>query len=122
MRSRAAVALGVDALVVLVFAGIGRASHHESNPVVDSLQTGWPFLAGAAVGWLVVRLASGRLPLSVRTGWPVWLCAVAVGMVLRRLTGDGTAFAFIVVATIFLGIFLLGWRFAAQLWQRRAQV
>ncbi|HWC22408.1 MAG TPA: DUF3054 domain-containing protein [Flexivirga sp.] len=110
-------ALGLDALVILVFAGIGRASHHESNPAVDALQTAWPFLAGAAVGWLLVRSVSGRLPLQVRTGWPVWLCAVAVGMILRRLTGEGTAFPFIVVATIFLGVFLLGWRLAAGIWQ-----
>lgn len=120
MRDRALAALGVDAVVVLVFAGIGRASHHERNPVVDALQTAWPFLAGAAVGWLVARGIFGRLPLTVRTGWPVWLCAVAVGMVLRRLAGEGTAFAFIVVATVFLGIFLLGWRLAAGYFQRKA--
>lgn len=117
MTGRASAALGLDALVVIVFAGIGRASHHESNPVVDALQTAWPFLAGVAVGWLLVRAISGRLPLEVNTGWPVWLCAVAVGMVLRRLTGEGTAFPFIVVATVFLGVFLLGWRLAAGLRQ-----
>lgn len=120
MTGRALAALGLDALVVLVFAGIGRASHHEGNPVLDALQTAWPFLAGLAVGWLVARAISGRLPLRVRTGWPVWLCAVVVGMVLRRLTGQGTAFAFIVVATVFLGLFLLGWRLAVGFWQRKA--
>ncbi|MFC6707008.1 DUF3054 domain-containing protein [Flexivirga alba] len=120
MSERALAALGIDALVVLVFAGIGRASHHESNPVLDSLQTAWPFLVGVAVGWLFVRAIFGHLPLLAKTGWPVWLCAVAVGMVLRRLTGEGTAFAFIVVATVFLGIFLLGWRLAAGVWQRKA--
>lgn len=120
MTGRPLAALGFDAVVVLVFAGIGRAAHHEGNPILDALQTAWPFLAGAAVGWLVVRVLSGRLPLRVSTGWPVWLCAVAVGMVLRRVIGQGTAVPFVVVATVFLGVFLLGWRLAAGLWQRKA--
>lgn len=122
-RSRhVVVAVVLDALVVLVFAGIGRASHHESNPVLDALQTAWPFLVGAAVGWVLVRVVHGRPPLTVRTGWPVWVSTVAVGMVLRQLTGRGTAFSFIVVATVFLGIFLLGWRLVAGLLSRRARV
>lgn len=118
--SKALAALGLDALVVLIFAVIGRASHHEGNPVVDALQTAWPFLAGVAVGWLIARAIFGRLPLRVSTGWPVWLSAVAIGMVLRRLTGHGTALSFIVVATVFLGLCLLGWRLAAGLRQRKA--
>jgi hypothetical protein len=31
-------------------------------------------------------------------------------MTLRVLAGQGTAFAFIVVALVFLGLFQLGWR------------
>lgn len=119
--STALAALGLDALVVVIFAAIGRASHHEGNPVVDALQTAWPFLAGVAVGWLIARAIFGRLPLRVSTGWPVWLSAVAIGMLLRRLTGQGTAFSFIVVATVFLGLCLLGWRLAAGLRQRKAR-
>ena len=44
-----------------------------------------------------------------------WLGAVALGMVLRVVSGQGTAFAFIVVALAFLGLFLLGWRMLAGL-------
>jgi hypothetical protein len=40
----------------------------------------------------------------------VWLATVAVGMTLRVLAGQGTAFAFILVALAFLGLFQLGWR------------
>ena len=36
-------------------------------------------------------------------------------MVLRVIAGQGTAFAFILVALAFLGLFLLGWRLAARL-------
>jgi hypothetical protein len=35
---------------------------------------------------------------------------VALGMILRVVSGQGTAVAFIVVALAFLGLFLLGWR------------
>ena len=44
-----------------------------------------------------------------------WLGAVALGMVLRVVSGQGTAFAFILVALAFLGLFLLGWRLLARL-------
>ena len=36
-------------------------------------------------------------------------------MVLRVIAGQGTAFAFIVVALVFLGLFMLGWRLVARL-------
>jgi hypothetical protein len=36
-------------------------------------------------------------------------------MVLRVVAGQGTAFAFVVVALVFLGLFLLGWRALAPL-------
>ena len=48
-------------------------------------------------------------------GIAAWLGAVAVGMVLRVIAGQGTAIAFIVVALVFLGLFMLGWRLAARL-------
>lgn len=122
-RTRGGVALAavLDIAVVLLFAGIGRASHHEANPVLDSLVTAWPFLVGAAVGWLIARLAWQVAPLTVRRGWPVWISAVAVGMILRVLVGRGTEPSFIVVATIFLGLFLLGWRLIAELVGRRTR-
>jgi len=44
---------------------------------------------------------------------------VAIGMTLRVLAGQSTAFAFILVALAFLGLFQLGWR---VLWHRLAPV
>jgi hypothetical protein len=41
-------------------------------------------------------------------------------MLLRRLTGDGTAWPFVVVATVVLGALLLGWRAGAQVVRSRA--
>jgi len=43
-----------------------------------------------------------------------------VGMVLRRTVFDrGTAAAFVVVATLFVGLFLVGWRLIARQTIRR---
>jgi len=45
----------------------------------------------------------------------VWRGAVFIGIILRVLGGQGTQFSFIVVATLGLGAFLLGWRALAPL-------
>lgn len=103
----------VDAVLVLVFAGVGRASHAEHNPVVGAVITAWPFLLGAAAGWALVRWRSHRWAVDVGPGIVVWVATVVVGMLLRALTGQGTAPSFIVVATVFLGVVLLGWRLLA---------
>ena len=44
-----------------------------------------------------------------------WLGAVALGMLFRVVSGQGTAPAFIGVALAFLGLFLLGWRLLGRL-------
>ena len=113
MRSvRLAVIL--DCGCVLVFVIIGRASHTKGESLAGIASTAWPFLAGLAGGWLAAR--AWRRPLGL---WPAgagaWLGAVALGMVFRVVSGQGTAFAFILVALAFLGLFLLGWRLLVRL-------
>lgn len=103
----------IDVAAVVGFAALGRASHAEDNPVLGALSTAWPFLIGLALGWAMVRWRSRRWPLTLGPGIPVWLGTVAVGMVLRALTGQGTAFSFVLVATLVTGALLLGWRLAA---------
>ena len=49
----------------------------------------------------------------VPTGVGVWLATVALGQLLRVVSGPGTDAAFIAVSAVFLGLFLLGWRLAA---------
>ena len=115
----AATAVVLDVALVLLFAAVGRRSHAESGAVLGVLLTAWPFLVGAALGWGVALAWRRRAPLGVRDGIPVWVCAVAVGMLLRVATGAGTAFSFVVVATLVLGVFLLGWRALAALARRR---
>lgn len=114
------VAAVLDAVLILVFAAVGRASHAEDNPVLGALGTGLPFLVGAAVGWALVRWRSGRWATTFGTGIPVWFCTLVVGMLLRALTGAGTAASFILIAGLILAALLLGWRFVAERLTRRA--
>lgn len=100
-----AVALTVDVLLVLLFAGLGRRTH--ALDAAGLLSTAWPFLAGLLLGWLVWRVR--RAPFAVRpTGLALWATTVAVGMGLRLLVGEGTAPSFVLVTLAVLGIFLLG--------------
>ena len=117
MRS-AKVAVLLDVCCVLVFVVIGRASHAKGETLGGIASTSWPFLAGLAAGWLASR--AWRRPLAMRpAGIAVWLCTVALGMVLRVVSGQGAAVAFIVVALAFLGLFFLGWRVLGRLLTRR---
>ncbi|MFE5672977.1 DUF3054 domain-containing protein [Agromyces sp. NPDC056523] len=104
-------AAAADAALIVAFAATGRGSHAERLDLVGVLGTAWPFVVGAAAGWIVVR--AWRQPLEVwPTGIVVWAGALVGGMLLRALTGQGTALPFIVVATLTLGLFLVGWRAA----------
>ena len=99
----------LDVACVLIFVIIGRASHTKGETLAGIASTSWPFLCGLGVGWLASR--AWRRPLALRpAGLTAWLSTVAVGMILRVVSGQGTAPAFIAVALAFLGLFLLGWR------------
>ena len=105
-------ALAADIACLVVFATIGRRTHAEGLSLVGIADTAWPFVAGAAVGWLLVR--GWRRPTAIApTGVTVWVCTVVVAMVLRRVTGEGTALSFVVVASLVTGTLMLGWRAAA---------
>ncbi|WP_426225967.1 DUF3054 domain-containing protein [Pseudarthrobacter sp. DSP2-3-2b1] len=98
-----------DALLIMVFAAIGRDAHQRGDIIIGVLLTAWPFLAGAALGWLSFRV--WRSPLAVLpSGLGVWIGALAGGMILRALTGQTVVFAFVVVALLSLGILLVGYR------------
>lgn len=113
-------ALGLDAALVLVFAVIGRSSHAEGLDPSGVWGTAWPFLAGLGVGWLAAR--AWRHPLAPwPTGVVVWAATLVVGMLLRFATGQGTALAFVVVASITLAVLLIGWRGIASAVARLAR-
>jgi hypothetical protein len=57
-----------------------------------------------------------RRPLGILVpGVVIWVATVAIGMLLRVASGQGVQFAFVIVATVTLGIFLVGWRAIALL-------
>ena len=114
---RVLIAVLADVVCVIVFCTVGRRSHDEGLTVAGIAQTAWPFLAGAAVGWL---LSGGwRRPFTViPTGVTVWVCTVVVGMLLRKATSAGVSTSFVVVASVSTAVLLLGWRGAATLFRR----
>ena len=109
--TRALPALAADLAFILLFAAVGRRNHAEGLSIGGVIETAWPFLAGAAVGWLISR-AWRRPAAVVPTGITIWVCTVAVGMLLRKATSEGTAASFVTVATLTIGLLLLGWRAA----------
>jgi hypothetical protein len=115
-----AIAVGADVVAVVVFVVIGRANHHESDGVRGVWDTAWPFLLGAALG-LALTAYARRTPTSIGTGVRVWVWTVVIGLVVRGASGGGLAPAFVVVATVVLGVFLVGWRLALtwRTWRRR---
>lgn len=102
-------AILLDAVLVCVFAALGRNSHTLGLSFGGVLMTAWPFLVGLAVSW---ALSLGwRAPLApIRTGVPLWVGTVTIGMLLRALTGAGTALPFVLVAAGTVGVMLVGWR------------
>ncbi|MEN9643806.1 MAG: hypothetical protein RL238_475 [Actinomycetota bacterium] len=112
-----------DIVSILVFVTLGRSSHDEGgNAVTEAVKVAAPFLIALAVGWLVARAWTS--PTAPTTGMVIWVVTVAGGMVLRHFVFDrGTALAFIIVASAFTLLFLVGWRFVWE-WRagRRGQV
>src|SRR6202012_5917862 len=110
---RSPVWLATDLAGVRGFCALGRRSHDEGFNVAGVATPAWPFLSGTAVGWLVTR--AWRRPTAVYpTGVAVWLCTVAVGMLLRKGTSAAVAGTFREVASSVTALLLLGWRALAQ--------
>jgi hypothetical protein len=111
-------AASIDAVCIVIFVAIGRHNHDESSAISGTLSTAAPFLIALLLAWVIVR--AWRRPAAVRTGLLIWPLVILIGMLLRHFVfDDGTAAAFIVVATVFLGAFLVGWRAIAGLIVRR---
>jgi hypothetical protein len=117
---RIALGLTVDIAFILLFAAIGRRNHGEDGGLLAVATTAWPFLVGMTIGWVAALVAVHRAPPPVRRvslriveGVAIWFCTVLIGMVLRDFTHAGTPPAFIAVATVFLGVALVGWRVLA---------
>ena len=107
--------LVLDVVAILVFVTIGRRTHDEGSALGGIAKTAAPFLIAMVVGWGLTR--AWKRPYEGQTGTIMWGVTVAFGLLLRRTVFDrGTATAFVIVATLFLGVTLVGWRFV--FWRR----
>lgn len=119
-RPSPAATIVIDAALVVVFCVLGGLSHSLGEPdavprIVFSI---WPFLAALIVVH-AVALATNVDASRVVPGTLVWLVTFGGGMALRALTGQGTAWAFAIVAAVTLAVFLIGWRLINVVVQRR---
>ena len=103
----------IDLVAVVVFVAIGRAHHDHGDVWRGMISTTWPFALGLVAGWLMLARRS-RTGLSVADGAFLVTVTVAIGMLARVLAGQGTAFAFVLVALAFLGLEMGGWRLIAR--------
>ncbi|WIB78473.1 DUF3054 domain-containing protein [Curtobacterium sp. MCPF17_002] len=115
----------IDVVLIVVFTLIGRSSHGEAETALGLWTTAYPFLAG----WAIAYVTSGAWARPLRfwpTGVVVWVLTVFVGLAIRVATGQGDVdgnplpISFVIVATIVLGVFLLGWRGLARWFLGRA--
>lgn len=122
----------IDVVLVIVFCAIGRRSHDEAV-AAGLLRTVWPFGTGLLLGWIFAalvasrgRAAGGAARFDGTALWPtgvaVWLSTLIGGMVLRVISGQGTAVSFVIVAATVLAVFLLGWRGLWSVVGRRIRV
>ena len=112
--------LPLDMAAVAVFVVIGRTVHAHGLSLAGFASTFWPFAAGLATGWFVLTV-SHHPGLSLRSGVTMCVFTVAIGMILRVVSGQGTAFAFVLVALGFLGAVMIGWRVLEALGRRWRQ-
>ncbi|GAA4372198.1 hypothetical protein GCM10023166_21940 [Paeniglutamicibacter cryotolerans] len=99
----------IDLALVLIFAVSGRQQHEHGLSVLGILQTAAPFMAALVIATLIT------VPVETHSRlWPqgvlVWILTVGMGMALRVWTGATAEVPFIVVATLVLGLFLMGRR------------
>ncbi|WP_462417546.1 DUF3054 domain-containing protein [Kytococcus sp. Marseille-QA3725] len=113
------VAALLDAGSIALFAGLGRRSHDTGSVLTGVPETAWPFWVGGVLGWVASAAVRRRVPSGLGNGLVVLVATVLLGMALRQLTGQGTAWSFVMVTTIVLGVLLLGWRAVAGLLTRR---
>jgi hypothetical protein len=119
MDRRLPLALGIDTFSVVLFVAVGRREHERDSAISGLINTAAPFLIALAIAWLVLR--AWNRPTDWRTGVGIWAITLVAGMLLRNLVfGDGTATSFVIVATLFLALFLIGWRLVFALVERRS--
>jgi hypothetical protein len=107
-----------DALAFLIFAGLGRETHHETSGLAALAQvalTATPF----ALGWFAVspwvgafrRARTSTPPAMLRTTVIAWLASWPVTLVLRwAFTSQVPPVSFALVILVANTVFLCAWR------------
>jgi hypothetical protein len=99
-----------DALCVLLMVFIGTRNHDTDTGLPGVLFVSAPFWIGLALAHISPFLQKGGAVVEANK-YLVWIYTILMGMMLRHFVFDrGTAPAFVIVATIFLGATMLGWR------------
>lgn len=99
----------LDVVCILIFVIIGRRNHGEDADPGGTLRTALPFLIALTGAWIGAK--AWRAPRAMSTGVVLWIVTVTVGLGIRRFAfGDGTATAFVIVATLVIGLLLVGTR------------
>jgi hypothetical protein len=104
----------LDVVCIVLFVTIGRRNHGETTDAVGTARTALPFLIALCGAWIGAK--AWRAPRSLTTGVILWIVTVVIGLGIRRFAfGDGTATAFVVVATLVIGLLLVGTRLPKRL-------
>lgn len=98
-----------DFLIVLIFVVIGRHNHDHGITLKGIASTFWPFGVGLLFGWAYLTLTHRNF-IARNSGFYLVIFVVAVGMILRVISGQGIALSFVVVASLLLTFLLVGWR------------
>ena len=102
-------AFAFDALCVLLMVVIGTRNHETDTGITGILFVAAPFWIAMSLAHLAPLLQ--RKNRKEQNAYMVWGYTVVMGMVLRNMIFNrGTAAAFIIVATVFLGITMFSWR------------
>ena len=111
----------VDVVAVVVFVAIGRRNHDEGTALSGVLGVAAPFLIALGISWIGLR--TWREPFNRASFIATWVITVFVGLLLRRVVFDrGIATAFVIVATITLGVLLgLGRKLSKKLSPKTSQ-
>mgnify|MGYP000421472723 CR=1 FL=1 len=98
-----------DALCVLLMVVIGTRNHETDTGINGILFVAAPFWIAMSIAHLAPLLQ--RMNRKDPNTYVVWGYTVIMGMLLRNMVFNrGTALAFIIVTTVFLGFTMFSWR------------
>jgi hypothetical protein len=112
-----------DIAILLLFAAIGRSSHHESGGVPATIGVAAPFLAG---WFLAAARTRPYAPAALRTSRTAvlvtlrtWLGGGIIGLIIRSIVEwHVTPLTFVIIALVFNGVLLCAWHAAVARFPR----